>query len=205
MTEYTLTYFPGNGRAVIARAILSYGKANWTNNAMNPADWPKIKKSGLCEFEQVPILEHKGKKLSQSLAIDFYLARKFNLMGKNDDENYEIESLMCCFEDIFTPIWKFMFCQGPEKEKLKEEAKTKYEFFLKKIEERYVRLGKKKYFIGDRMTLADIFVGAALPSACDCFGECLLGKAAPELQPLVKRLKTEELKEFHEKYFVKSK
>lgn len=203
--KFTLTYFAGNGRAVIARAILSYGKANWTDKKMKYEEWPAIKKSGLCEFEQVPVLEHNNKKLAQSLAIDFYLARHFNLMGKNSDENYQIESLMCCFEDIFAPIWKFMFCKDEkEKEELKKAAREKYEFFIKKLEDRYVKNGKGKYFMGDRFTLADIFIGAALPSACDCFGEKIVPKVSPVLNELCGRIMEGELKEFHEKYFVKS-
>ena len=56
MPKYTLHYFPGNGRAVIARAILSFAKADWTNDLIKKEDWPKIKKSGLCEYEQLPVL-----------------------------------------------------------------------------------------------------------------------------------------------------
>ena len=68
MSKYTLHYFTGNGRAVIPRAILCYAKADWTNHAFGHDEWVKIKKSGLCEFEQVPVLEVDGKKYSQSHA-----------------------------------------------------------------------------------------------------------------------------------------
>ena len=62
MPKYTLHYFGGNGRAVIARAILTFVKADWENVAIKREDWPKIKTSGLCEYEQVPVLEVDGKK-----------------------------------------------------------------------------------------------------------------------------------------------
>ena len=62
MSKYILHYFAGNGRAAIARAILSYVKADWTNNFIKKEDWPKIKTSGLCEYEQVPVLEVGDKK-----------------------------------------------------------------------------------------------------------------------------------------------
>ena len=91
--KFVLTYFKGNGRAIFARAILTYAKANWENHAMEHTEWPAIKKSGLCEFEQVPVLEYNGKKYAQSMAINFFLARKFNLMGKDDEENYQIDNL----------------------------------------------------------------------------------------------------------------
>ena len=43
MPKYTLHYFGGNGRAVIARALLCYVKADWTNDLIKREDWPKLK------------------------------------------------------------------------------------------------------------------------------------------------------------------
>ena len=48
MSKYILHYFGVNGRAGVARAILSFSKSDWTNDLINKDDWPKIKKSGLC-------------------------------------------------------------------------------------------------------------------------------------------------------------
>ena len=106
MPKYILHYFAGNGRAIVARAILCYANADWTNDAIKKEDWPTIKKSGLCEFEQVPILEVDGKKYSQSHAIDLYLAETFNLMGKDIEENYQIRSLLFAIDDYNVEIWK---------------------------------------------------------------------------------------------------
>ena len=182
-------------------------KADWTNHAFTREEWPTIKKSGLCEFEQAPVLEHKGKSYAQSMAIDFYLARKFNLMGKDDEENYEIESLMCCMEDIFSAMFKFTHLPENEKDKydeLRKVALERYKFFIKKIEERYIKHGKGKYFLGDRFTLCDILVGAQLPAFCDRFGEQVVPQVSPALTELITRLTEGELKEFHEKYFYKT-
>ena len=79
MSTYKLYYFAANGRATIPRAILSAAKAKWTNVKVKQENWPKLKKSGLCEFEQMPILEIDGNKtLAQSLAISLYLLKTFN-------------------------------------------------------------------------------------------------------------------------------
>ena len=83
-------------------------------------------------------------------------------------------------------------------------ALERYKFFIKKIEERYIKHGKGKYFLGDRITLCDILVGAQLPSFYDRFGEQVVPQVAPVLAELIKRLANEELKEFHEKYFYKT-
>ena len=205
--KFTLHYFKVNGRGAVARAILCYAKADWTDHAFTREEWPAIKKSGLCEFEQAPVLEYKGKSYAQSMAIDFFLARKFNLMGKDDEEQYEIDSLMCCMEDIFSAMFKFGHLPENEKDKyeeLRKQALERYKFFLKKIEERYIKHGKGKYFLGDRMTLCDILIGAQLPSFCDRFGEQVVPQVSQPLTELITRLQNGELKEFFEKHFYKT-
>ena len=110
-------------------------KADWIDHSITIEEWFTIKKSGLFEFEQAPALEYKGKTYVQSMAIALYLGRKFNLMGKDDEENYEIESLLCCMEDIYNPIYRFTHLQKDEKDKydeLRKAALEKYKFFLKK-------------------------------------------------------------------------
>ena len=99
MPKYTLHYFKVNGRAMISRAILSSVKADWTNDMISFEDWPSIKKSGLCEFEQIHILELDNRKYSQSHAIELYLAETFDLMGNNIEENYQIRNILFAIDD----------------------------------------------------------------------------------------------------------
>ncbi len=206
MPKYTLHYFAGNGRAIIARALLTYAKADWTNDLIKHEDWPKIKKSGLCEFEQVPVLEVDGKKYCESHAINLYLAEVFNLMGKDAEENYQIRNVLMAFDDYMAPIWAALFCKDEAKKpELQKAAEEKLKFFFGKFEKRYVDLGKGKYFLGDKFTLADIVLGSALPAAVDALGlkDCPCKEVAPNLGELIKRLKENELKEFFEKFYIK--
>ncbi len=205
MPKYILHYFGANGRGAIPRAILTYGKADWTNDIIKKEDWPKIKKSDLCEFEFLPVLEVDGKKYCESHAINLYLAEVFNLMGKDPEENYQITNVLMCFDDFMRPIWDCMFAPDDKKPELKKKAEEKLKFFFGKLEKKYVDLGKGKHFIGDKFTLADIFVGSALPAAVDALGlkECPCKEVAPNLGELIKRLKENELKEFYEKYYIK--
>ena len=76
--------------------------------------------------------------------------------------------------------------------------------YLKKYEERYVALGKGKYFLGDHFSGADIFVGSALPLFSYTLDEFIIKDHAPNLAELVNRLKEGELKDFHEKVFDKN-
>ena len=74
-SKYTLYYFPVNARATVARAILTYAKADWEDKRITHEEWPKMKETDLFEFHQMPILVHNGKKMSQSIAIELYLLR----------------------------------------------------------------------------------------------------------------------------------
>ena len=204
MPKYVLHYFAGNGRAIICRAILCYAKADWTNDAIKKEDWPTIKKSGLCEFEQVPILEVDGKKYSQSNAIALYLAETFNLMGKDIEENYQIRSLLFAIDDYNIEIWKALFSPDEAKKpELLKAALEKFKFFVGKFEKRYVDLGKGKYFLGDKFTLADIIMTCSISDASKMLKFEGVKEVAPNLCELINRVKENELKEFFEKFYVK--
>jgi glutathione S-transferase len=189
---------------MISRAILCYGKADWTNDAIKKEDWPTIKKSGLCEFEQVPILEVDGKKYSQSNAIALYLAETFNLMGKDIEENYQIRSLLFAIDDYNVEIWKALFSPDEAKKpELLKAALEKFKFFVGKFEKRYVDLGKGKYFLGDKFTLADIIMACSISDASKMLKFEGVKEIAPNLCELINRVKENELKEFFEKFYVK--
>ena len=206
MPKYILHYFPINGRAVIPRALLSYVKADWENDVIKMEDWPKTKKSGLWEYEQLPVLEVDGKKYSQSHAINIYLGQTFNLMGKDKEEDYQINNILIAFEDYTLPIWDAMYNQDPAKKaELKPKAEEKFKFYVKIFEKKYTELGKGKYYLGERFTLADIALTTTLLDDIDTLGlkEEILKELAPNLYELIKRVKENELKELFEKIFVK--
>ena len=202
MSKYILHYFGANGRGAIPRAILAYSKANWTNDIIKKEDWPKIKKSELCEYEFLPVLEVDGKKYCESIAIDSYLAEKLNLMGKTPDENYQIFNLLETFDDFNVQFRPYRLCEDESKKpELKQKAIDRLKFFIAKFEKKYIELGKGKYFLGDRLTLADFYVGVALIGFCQTVNEFPFKEVGPNLGELVERLKKNELKEFYEKYF----
>ena len=66
----------------LQRAILCYAKADWTNHAFGHDEWVKIKKSGLCEFEQVPVLEVDGKKINFYRMLLCLLKMKYQHLAK---------------------------------------------------------------------------------------------------------------------------
>ena len=204
MPKYTLHYFKVNGRAMISRAILSSVKADWTNDMISFKDWPSIKKSGLCEFEQIPILEVDNRKYSKSHAIELYLAETFDLMGKNIEENYQIRNILFAIDDYNLDIYKALFSEDKSKiPELLKACENKFKFFLGKFEKRYVDLGKNKYFLGDKFTLADISLTANTYDVVEILKFDGVKEISPNLYELIQRVSKNELKEFFEKYYLK--
>ena len=122
--KYTLYYFNVNARGCIARAILSHVKANWENKVIEYNDFVQNykQKKELCEYGQLPILEYKGKYYSQSMAIALFLGKKYNLLGENEEQEYEINNLLCSFEDIFPLIHDPKMDNKVKYEKMRMEA-----------------------------------------------------------------------------------
>ena len=203
--KYILYYFKVNARGCMARALLSYVKANWENKVLEYNDFLQNykQKKEFCEYGQLPILEYKGKYYSQSMAIILFLAKKYNLMGDNEDEEFEINNLLCSFEDIFPLIHD----QNQDKKDAKYEKVRKY---FKIYEDKYLNHvkennGKKYYFANDKFTLADIYFGALIYSMLNSLKEIDMEKEFPELKKLLDFYKSDNaLKEFYEKYYINS-
>ena len=206
--NYKLHYFGGNGRASISRAILSVGAPNFENVIIGMDQWGSLKTSGTYEFQQLPLLEHKGKKYTQSIAIDLYLARQFKLYGKHAEDEYQIDSLLCTFDDLFPTICKIAFAFSEEEKKQVEANKKtlieKLNLYYAVFEKRYIANGTKKYFLGDHFSLADIYLTVLMNNIHNIVKEqCPGTKVAPNLVKLITRVKENELKTYFEKYFDK--
>ena len=206
--KFIFHYFKANARGAISRAILSHAKANWEDHYINFDEWKEKYKSNkdFCEYGQLPILEYKGKFYSQSMAIELFLAKKFNLLGDNDDEQYEINNLLCSFEDFFPSIHDLFFDTS---EKAKEKAYAKFRQYLKVYEEKYIKNlksnnGGKFFFAKGKFTLADIYLGALIFTLLNKLTDINLEKEFPELKKLIDSYKGDDsLKEFYEKFYIK--
>ena len=199
-------YFKANGRGALIKAELCYGKVNWENNYIDHKDWPTIKKSGLCEFEQVPILVHNDKKLSQSAAIYLYLAKLFNIYGKNIEEQYQIDSLLCTIEDINPHFYAVIMPQTEEQktkpEEFKKTLRAKMVQYLTIFENRYKALGSHKYFLGNTFTMADLYLTVQMSSYQLALKEDVMKEVAPGIHKIAEEVKKNELKEYFDKYFI---
>ena len=87
MTAATLTYFYGRGRAETTRWMLAATDVDFQNIAIRtPQELSALRESGKLPFDQMPLLEIDGHRLSQSSAMIRYLARRGNLYGNNDTD-----------------------------------------------------------------------------------------------------------------------
>lgn len=198
-------YFQGNARGVISRAIFYAAKKPFEDIRVEFADWPAMKTSGKCEFQQLPILEHKGKSYAQSHSIEQYLARSFNLYGKNIEDEYQINSILDSYDDLFNVFHDIAWpVSGKPVEDAKKAYQAKAELFLQAYEKRYHTLGTKAYFLGDYFSLADIALTALFSYFAD-YGleEGTIKKHAPKLAELFNRIRSNELKDFYEKGYIK--
>ena len=203
--KYILHYFNVNARGSMARGILSYAKANWEDHKIDyEKEWGEKYKNdkNFCEYGQLPVLEYKGKFYAQSMAIELFLGKKFKLLGDNDDEEYEINNLLCSFEDFYGLIHDMT-------DATKEKTYAKTRKYFKIYEEKYLKNLKtnkgKYYFAKDKFTLADIYFGCLIKSILRTLDEINIEKEFPELAKLMKSYENGPLKEYYEKYFIDSK
>ena len=108
------------------------------------------------------------------------------------------------FEDFLTKFKEYIMCPDEnKKEELKKNAVDKLQFIYQKFEKKYLLLGKNEYFIGQKFTLADIYITVFLPTCLNLLGvkECPFEENIPNLYKNIKKVKENELKEFFEKYY----
>lgn len=90
MPNYKLNYFNGRGRAELTRYIFAAAGAKYTDNRVSFDNWPSLKPEA--PLGQMPYLEVDNQKLPQSIAIARFVAREFNLAGKNNLEQVSSSS-----------------------------------------------------------------------------------------------------------------
>ena len=152
-----LTYFNLNGRAMVPRFILSTAKVEFTDEQFTFEQWGKEAPNH--EYNQLPQLNIDGRVFSQSHAICHYLAKKYapELLGKNHEEEYEVQNLVFAVEDIAGHLFALILNQDPSKRQgLLEVAESELKRFVGVWEKKYSANGAGKYYLGDYITLADV-------------------------------------------------
>ncbi|XP_019878999.1 glutathione S-transferase isoform X2 [Aethina tumida] len=152
---YKFTYFDIKALAEVTRLLFSYGGIEFEDNRIQRENWPALKPS--MPFGQMPILEHNGKVVNQSIAIARYVAKQVKLVGNNDWEDLEIDSIVDTINDFRMKIGAYHY-QSDEKIKqaLKEPLfKETIPYYLNKFEA--IAKENNGHFALGRLTWADMF------------------------------------------------
>ncbi len=91
MATYKLHYFNIRGRAEVARLIFAAAGQQFDDIRYERAQWAPHKVE--MPLGQMPVLEFNGIKLPQSLAIARFLAKQFQLGGKDNLEQAKIDAV----------------------------------------------------------------------------------------------------------------
>ncbi|XP_019878295.1 glutathione S-transferase isoform X2 [Aethina tumida] len=151
---YKLTYFDVKALAEVTRLLFSYGSIEFEDNRFQKENWPEFKPS--MPFGQVPVLEHNGKVAHQSLAIARYVAKQVKLVGNNDWEDLEIDSIVDTINDFRSKIAAYHYeadeaAKAAKKEPLFNET---IPYYLDKFEA--IAKENNGHFALGRLTWADL-------------------------------------------------
>ncbi|KAL1117626.1 hypothetical protein AAG570_003941 [Ranatra chinensis] len=97
-SDYKLIYFNARGKAEHIRFIFAYAGVDYEDCRVPKEKWPETKKS--MPFGMVPVLEYEGRTVGQSNAIARYLAKKFDLTGRDEWEALECDALVDTLSDL---------------------------------------------------------------------------------------------------------
>ncbi|KAI0983909.1 hypothetical protein GJ496_009879 [Pomphorhynchus laevis] len=160
-----LTYFNGSGKAELARLVLAVAKVPYEFVGISFNNWDKFKST--TPIGQVPFLEFTSEGstiiMPQSIAIARYLAKEHNLAGKNNLESALIDVVVDTVADILNYYFDVIY-HLTEEEKitqmpiLRDQRIPEAINNFKKLMNMYNPSGKTPYFIGDQLSLADLYV-----------------------------------------------
>ncbi|KAK0397247.1 hypothetical protein QR680_002046 [Steinernema hermaphroditum] len=96
--KFRLIYFDLEGRAEVSRLMFLDANVNFEDHRISLDDWPQLKST--FPNEQLPVLEYNGKQLSQSDAINRFLAKVFGYYGVNEWDCTRIDEIVSTFADV---------------------------------------------------------------------------------------------------------
>ncbi|KZC03966.1 PREDICTED: glutathione S-transferase-like [Dufourea novaeangliae] len=188
MTGYKLVYFNVMGLAEPIRFLLSYGGIDFEDVRLDhsSAEWVNLKPK--TPFGQLPTLEIDGKVYSQTLPICQYLAKQFNLRGKTDLDNLQIDAIANALHDFRRLVISSYYRETDPilKAKKKTEVFTQViPSYLKKLEELAKNNGG--YLYGGELSYADLFFVAISDAINTAYESDITKDILPKIQAWVEK------------------
>ncbi|CAF1104658.1 unnamed protein product [Adineta ricciae] len=158
MPSYKLYYFNIRGLGEVSRLIFAAAGEKFEDIRYEHEHWPEHKAE--MPLGQMPVLEVDGVKLPQSAAIARFLAKRFNLAGKDDFEQAQVDAVVDTMYDLlkaFLPIFREQD-EAKKQELLKKFFAEELAKHLQNLETLAKLYGKGgPFFVGNHLTWADLF------------------------------------------------
>ena len=155
-----LYYFKGRGRAETTRWMLAINRIAFENVPIEtPAALAALRATGKLPFDQMPLLEINGLKLSQSSAMIRYLARLGGFYGEGDTDAVWCDMIAGAAADFAETALQAAF--QPTEDIAIAALHARFEKFGPKFEARLAENGSG-CCVGVRITLADVVLTEAL-------------------------------------------
>ncbi len=174
-----LTYFNGRGMAETSRLIMVIARQkfedkrypikiiDWATHNMERKEFNDDQENGLLwkSNKKVPFLNIGEAVISQSKAIERYLARKFSLMGSSEEEAALIDSY-CEYIRDFKNVYHCAKRKENRDESmdtwfnktLPEKLKTFNDLITRNNDFQNLDTGDKEYAVGNKISLIDIVI-----------------------------------------------
>ncbi|KAF9142223.1 hypothetical protein BGX30_003154 [Mortierella sp. GBA39] len=159
---YKFMYLDIGSVGATARDMLAFGKANWSSYVLNEKDWNDGKIPA--PFKVLPVLTvsspSNGKEviISESVPVDHFLAKRFNLLGNNEWEEYTIKAVynnIHHFRERSFTTMSYTF-SDKKQHRLEYHLKELIPNFIGNHEFHLRANGSNGYYLGDKLSLADI-------------------------------------------------
>ncbi|ELU08528.1 hypothetical protein CAPTEDRAFT_177140 [Capitella teleta] len=184
MPQYKLVYFDVRGLAEEARWLFALAGQPYEDYRLKDGEWDALKPDTPCG--QVPMLVVDGKKLSQSKAIQRYLANEFGFIGETDLERARGDMIADYLDDLRAYL---MAIHREQNEAKQEEMTLKFKELMPGFLENFEKLLKENkggdgFFVGNKVTWTDVFF-ASSSSVLERFASPNYLDAYPKLKALV--------------------
>jgi glutathione S-transferase len=174
MSSYRLTYFNLRGRAEVSRLIFAAVGQKFEDIRYNQNEWPAHKNE--MPLGQMPVLEFDGVKLPQSLTIARFLAKQFQLAGRDNFEQAKVDAVVDTISDILAKLLPLR--REPDETKKKEGLRKFFTEELPKQLQNLEVLNKLygnggSFFVGNHLTWADLYAYDAIENLLQIDGNVL--------------------------------
>ncbi|CAF3019680.1 unnamed protein product [Rotaria socialis] len=157
-STYKLFYLNIRARAEVSRLIFAAAGQKFEDVRIERNDW--LSNKNKMPLGQVPVLEYNGTKLPQSISIARFLAKQFQLAGRDNFEQAKVDAVIDTMNDA---MLKFMPLRRESNEtKRKEILEPFFTTQLPRHLQNLEILGKLygdggQFFVSKNLTWADLY------------------------------------------------